>query len=118
MDDAAKKAFDFAQTVTTQILTLATAIVGLTVTFLDGKLKAYSSCTRLLLELGWLAFIVSIVAGVFTLMSLAGNLERPNAGKGAAPSIYAGNIRLFATCQVVFFLIALGFTIAFGWSAA
>lgn len=115
-DTAGAKAFDFAQETTKQILTLSSAIVAVTVTFIASNLKTYPSATRTWLELGWLFYLVSIALGVATLMSLSGNLERP--GDGKEPSIYSPGIRICAILQILTFLAALVCTVIFGSKAA
>ncbi len=111
-DEPGSKAFDFAQDTTKQILTLASAIITVTVTFLLGDLKNVSSSAQTVIEIGWGVYVLSILFGVLTLLNLSGNLERP--GDGKSPSIYAGSIRCFSALQVITFVIAVGVTIAFG----
>ncbi len=120
MSEALQKAFDFAQATTTQVLTLSSAIVTITVTFLNGELKSYATATRTWLEAGWLLYLLSVLGGVVTLMALSGNLERPNKPTEAAkpPSIYRSNIRWPSAFQLVTFFLAVGCTLVFGWKAA
>jgi hypothetical protein len=109
MSDPEQKAFDFAQETTKQLLTLATAIFALTLTFIKEianteKAKDVLGC----LHWGWGFYIASVAFGVLTLMMLAGNLERPHSG--AKPSIYGANIVVTSIGQVATFAIALIFT--------
>lgn len=114
LDTARGKAFDFAQETTKQLLTLATAIFALTLTFAKAIVDDDRGAEAVVewLYVAWALYLVSVAAGVVTLMMLAGNLER--AHRGGAPSIYAGNTRWAAATQVVAFFLALGFTFAFG----
>jgi hypothetical protein len=105
------KAFDFAIDTSKQLLTLATGIIALTVTFAKDVTGDTSGCADVLLAVAWVLYILSIVAGVGTLMTLTGNLERP---QSAEASIYAGNIKLFAGCQVGTFLLGIVLTVVFG----
>ena len=57
-------------------------------------------------------FFLSIVAGMLTLLSLAGNLE-----KAERPSIYGKNIVPFSLAQIACFAAALACTLAFGFMA-
>lgn len=107
------KAFDFAQDATRQLITLSTAVIALTVTFLTDVVKAASSGSARVLQLAWICYFISIVFGVFTLLGLAGNLERP--GKTGKPSIYRLNIRVSSHVQVLSFCIAVLLTFVFGW---
>jgi hypothetical protein len=108
-----EKAFDFAQDMTKQVLTLCTAIITITLTFLSNKISSYSHLARHLLELGWLGYLVSILFGLLTLMALSGNLERPY-DRSKPPTIYAGNIRFLSAVQLVTFLAG---TVLIGWFA-
>lgn len=115
------KAFDFAQDTTKQIVTLASGIIAITLTFLNGKLHNYASSTRTWLEVGWLLYLISIMCGVVTLMALSGNLERPGTDKANnanEPSIYRGNIKWPAIGQLLLFLAATACTLVFGFKAS
>ena len=128
------KAFDFAQETTKQLLTLATGILALTLTFLKDIVSGAPTGTRHWLEWGWGVYIISIVFGLLTLMSLSGNLERPtmtktrdSSGKKVKvgdkeqeewrSSIYCGSIRFFATLQDMTFLVATILVVIFGIKA-
>jgi hypothetical protein len=108
-----EKAFDFAQEATKQLITLATGVIALTVTFLTDVAANASSGSARVLQAAWILYFISIVAGVFTLLSLAGNLERP--GDNAIPSIYRRNIVVFSLAQVLCFCAAILLTLIFGW---
>jgi uncharacterized membrane protein len=107
-DDRSQKAFDFAQEVTKQLITLSTSIVALTITFLHDIIGGGTSGDGLL-KAAWILYASSVVFGVLALMALTGNLEQQN------PTVYAGNVRAMSIVQVALFLAALAFTIAFGF---
>jgi hypothetical protein len=113
LDKRVEKAFDFAQEATKQLITLATGIIALTITFLTDVLETEGSAG--FLQAAWVMFLVSIVFGMLTLLALAGNLERPGEGRG--PSIYRGNIVAFSACQVLAFSVAMTLTLVFGFKA-
>ena len=79
-----QKAFEFAQEAAKQLITLSTPIIALTVTFLTDVVEAAPTSSARILQAAWVAYFLSIVAGVFVLLNLAGNLERP--GENATPS--------------------------------
>jgi hypothetical protein len=114
LDPRNDKAFAFAQESTKQLLTLSTAVLALTLTFL--KDVADKSAPKWIISVGWIGYVLSIVFGILTLMALAGNMEGEG-GDSSQPSIYAGNIRLLAGLQVLTFIGALGFTVWFGIKA-
>jgi hypothetical protein len=89
LDSRRAKSFDFAQELTKQLITLATGIIALTITFRKEVVGPSGHGETALLEIAWIALILTVVFGVGVLMTLAGNLER---GAEQA-SIYAGNTR-------------------------
>jgi len=113
MNDQTSKAFDFAQETTKQLLTLATGIIALSITFLKDFVGEAPAGTKAWAVAAWFVFLLSVVFGLLTLMSLTGVLGSPV----AAPSIMAGGVRLFSVLQVAAFLIALVLTTIFGAKA-
>lgn len=112
MDPRIEKAFDFAQESTKQLITLATAVIALTITFLTDVVKTAPAGSAPFLKAAWVLYLLSIVFGIFTLLSLTGNLE-----KEESPSIYRGNIVVFSMSQVLSFGCALALTLVFGFKA-
>lgn len=116
LSEGERKAFDFAQETTKQLLTLATAIFALTLTFIKDVASGEEGKEALgWLHWGWGLYIASIAFGVLTLMMLAGNLEKPHGGQ--RPSIYGANIVVVAILQVIAFGVALVLTAVFGIKA-
>ncbi|WDF56896.1 hypothetical protein [Mucilaginibacter sp. KACC 22063] len=74
MKENQKKAFDFAAETTKQLITIATAIITLTVTFSKDILGGAQESTKTFLIWTWGVFIVSIIMGIGTLMALTGRL--------------------------------------------
>jgi hypothetical protein len=121
LSERAKQAFTFASDVTKQLMTLSTGVVALTITFSRDILGGVSDerVTILffawqvkethLLASAWLVYLVSIIFGIATLMTLTGNLDRSR-----SDSVYAGNIRLLSMVQIVLFLVATFAIIRFG----
>ena len=110
MDDQRLKAFEFAQELTKQLLTLATAIFALTLTFVEDIAGPDPAIEWL--YWAWALYIASVLFGIASLMLLAGNLERSHGG--GPPSIYAGNTRAAAALQILSFTAALVLTLVFG----
>jgi hypothetical protein len=110
MDEQRKKAFDFAQETSKQLITLATAIIGLTVTF--GKdFAGVQGCARFLAIGSWVLFLLSILFGLITLMALTGSLEPQDA---TPPSIRGSNVTAPAAIQILLFFLALLAAVVFG----
>ena len=113
MNEQQKKAFDFAQDTSKQLITLATAILSLTITFAKDFVGSVHGCPRLLAILSWALFLVSIGFGLLTLMALTGSLERADS-ESTTPSIRAKNVTAPAIAQVLSFFLALLLTVWFG----
>lgn len=110
--DRIEKAFDFAQETTKQVITLSTGIIALSVTLLkDVFAESASAFQGALLVAAWVAYLISIIAGIATLQSLTGNLERTTSG---TPSVYSTGIRIVSGVQLVLFLIGTALMVWFG----
>lgn len=113
MDDQTKAAFVSASDTAKQLITLASGILVLEVTFakniMDAKLDQNA---KYLLTGSWILFLLSVMAGVWTLLALTGSL-----GKLAAltpKTIYGDNVKIPAFLQILLFLGGLGFSVWFG----
>lgn len=116
MDEQRKKAFDFAQDVAKQLITLATAVITITLTYNKDFAKHATEGNRQLVVFSLYLFLVSILFGLWTLMALTGNLQ-PTSGSGT-PSIRTANVTLPAILQIICFLVAMFLVILFGINAA
>ena len=113
LSDATAKAFDFAQDVTKQVLTLATAIIAVTITFFKDFAGHATYATKVVMGCSWIAYLVSVILGLWTLMALTGTLQ-PLRPVDARLSIQGSNVRLPAFLQLIFFLIALILSVCAG----
>jgi len=121
LSERAKQSFTFASDVTKQLITLSTGVIALTITFSkdilggvsDERVRilffAWEVKETHLLAGAWLVYLVSMIFGIATLMTLTGNLVR-----GSSPSVYAINIVLLSSVQIVLFLVATFAIIRFG----
>ena len=109
MDEQEKLSFKFAFNATKQLMTLATGIIALTITFSKEYLKTDGSDFKFLAIIGWLLFLLSIAFGQWTLHALTGSL----ALKEEKTSINNWNVRFPSMLQVFTFIIALGISIFF-----
>jgi hypothetical protein len=108
MNDNVGKAFDLAQDSSKQLLTLASGIVVVTITFFDDFGRHAPFLAKVMLGIGWLGYLISVLAGIFTLQTLAGNLQ------SADLDIYANNTKIFSITQIITFLLALLLTVVAG----
>jgi hypothetical protein len=113
VDESTKKAFDFAAETTKQLLTLSTAIIALTITFSKDMVQKVPAGALTSLVWAWLAYILSIVFGIWTLMALTGTLQ-PKQRVSGTPSIWGRNVTIPASLQILSFLAGLILTVGFG----
>jgi hypothetical protein len=108
MTDEMKKAFDFAADLTKLLVTLASGLIALAITFSKDFVHPPASALPYAYW-SWSLFLVSIGLGILTLATLTGNLA-----KTANPSPYAGNTTLFSILQYLTFGAGLTLTVVFG----
>lgn len=117
MNDQINKAFDFAQEIAKQLISLATAVITVTLTFSHDFATHATGWIRELVPCSWGLLLFSIVAGIWTLMALTGNLQQlgPNS---QPPSIRTRNVTFPAIVQILSFLFGMLLVILFGALAA
>lgn len=120
--DRLKKAFDFASDSSKQLITLATGIVTLTITFAKDIFTGAPTSLKYLLAAAWLLYLVSILGGLATLLALTGTLEPiTEEEKKKEPSIRGTNVTSPSMLQLgAFFLGTLciiSFAIAASWAS-
>jgi len=103
-----------------QIITLGSALIGVTVTFADKFREVATPGVRLaaspLLGWAWIAFVASILFAVLTLMAVTGSLnEIDQMGSESQPE--RGNTKIWAAPMLLSFLIGLILTAIAGWGA-
>lgn len=93
-----------------QIITLATAMIGLTVTFAkEFKPDNTDLSVPWTLQASWAAYLISVIFGVMVLMAITGTLNECDKTKKAGDT-NSSNIRIPAAICILSFLIALIFT--------
>lgn len=115
MDEKIKTAFEFARDTTNQLITLATGIIAIEITFAHDFVKSVAPEARRYALFSWLAFLLSVFFGVWTLLALTGTLEPKQ--PTVAISIRGRNIRIPSALQIILFLIGLALTITFAAKA-
>ena len=114
LEERQKKAFDFVSDYTKQLITLATGIITLTVTFLGDELKASSVWSKSLLIASWGLFTLSICFGIMRLMALTGNLDPIKQGTKPNLTITSANVRKTGMAQILAFALGLFLSVVFG----
>jgi hypothetical protein len=117
MDTKTQKAFDFASDAVKQLVTLSSAIIAFTVTFLHDLVGVGATSTSGLSVPGlvvasWVMYGISILFGAWTGFRLTGQLTT------STPSIEAGGVTLWTGVCVVAFILGTGCLVAYGISLA
>jgi hypothetical protein len=112
MTDEQKLSFDFARSVTVQLITVASAIITLGVTFFEkfrptGGTPGWGTC----LIVSWSFLALSVVGGFWSWLAQTGTLAKPG---NLGLTIYRPNIMFPASIQIVAFVVGLVLTIVYG----
>lgn len=115
MNDQLKAAFASATETVKHTLTLASAILTVSVTFLKDVNKAPTSFQVWILEISWVSLLLAVLFGIATLAALTGTLAR--AERFDADILYQANIRAPMTLTFMCFLAGLTFTAWYGMAS-
>jgi hypothetical protein len=74
MNEQLKLAYEFASTLSRELITLAVGILALSVTFAKDIIRAPRKTQMVLLATSWGLYLISILAGISSLMGLTGSL--------------------------------------------
>lgn len=114
LSDQRKAAFDYASDTTKQLITLATAIIAVSITF-STDIISNTTAHRWALVTAWIIYLVSIAFGVWALLAMTGTLELASGDETAVPSIRGSNVRFPSIIQILAFVTATGFLVAYAW---
>ncbi len=107
--------FEYAQTLVTQLITLATGIIALSITFVKDILKNNAQAVTWPLMSAWIAYLLSICFGILTMMALTGSVFAITENPGASNSVtYGPNIGRPALAQILTFLMGTILLIVYG----
>jgi hypothetical protein len=104
----APASFDFAKELTTQVITLSTAVIGVSTTFAK-DLSRVDTWTRRQLHASWICFLLAVVLGLLTLGALTGILG--TSAHVSANGVYSSNVVFLSQCQFLFFLAGVALLI-------
>jgi hypothetical protein len=111
MTEPQKLAFSLAFDLAKQLITIATGILALTVTFRK-DIAGGANKVEKWLKIAWVAYLLSVLSGIWTMMALTGSLM-PTPPQ-APVLIFEENVRRPAAAQVLFFLAATLSLILYG----
>jgi cytochrome bd-type quinol oxidase subunit 2 len=110
-DDRRQAAFEYASGATKQLLTLATGIIAVSITF-STDIIANTTAHRWALITAWIVYLGSIVFGIWALLAMTGELEQTQANP-PDPSIRGGNVVAPSALQIIAFLVATVFLVLY-----
>lgn len=98
-----------------QIVTLATALLAFTVTFVEkfGDATQGTRTTPHYLQWGWVAYVLAILFAIWAIMAIVGTMTVVESGTNPNPS--RSNVRLPAALMILAFLAAIVLTVLAGW---
>ena len=112
MDEQTKAAFASASDTSKQLITLATGVLALEITFAKDVISAIDKTVGVLVGASWILFLFSVAAGIWTLLALSGTLGQ---AKSLTPGAISGsNVRIPAILQILFFIGGLLLSVWFG----
>ena len=112
MDEQTKAAFTSASDTSKQLITLATGLLALEITFAKEIVVKLDTNSKCYVGVSWVLLLLSVMAGVWTLLALTGSLSQASAP--TPTSISGTNVRIPAILQILLFLGGLILTVLFG----
>lgn len=112
MDEHTKAAFASAADICKQLITLATGVLALEITFVKDIAPHPGNLDVWLLESSWTMLSISVLAGLTALMALAGSAGQDTPPKASA--IYGSNVKFPMLVQILGFVIGLVLSVVFG----
>lgn len=106
-------AYKFANDLTIQLITLASGILALSITFMRDVVKSNSPTWAL--KGAWIILLLSVCCGIWTLMGITGDIFRITTGpEELRPSSYGPNIIIPSAFQITSFVTAIILLIIYG----
>jgi len=105
-ENRAIKSFDAVGDVTKQLITLATGIIGVSITFGKDLYSGGPLWTRIVLVGGWIVFLLSIVFGVLTLQAIAGRFDSASRPFRGEITVYDSQVNGTSLLQNILFGLA------------
>ncbi|MGK7896188.1 MAG: hypothetical protein AB4372_21890 [Xenococcus sp. (in: cyanobacteria)] len=109
MEEQLKMAIMQAVGLAQELINLSSAILVLSIAFVNNILKESKLCDRSLLSVSWIFYLLTIIAGIWTRMAITGSLADGPKPMGTMES----NIRLPAAIQIILFVMATLFFLVF-----
>ncbi len=113
--DASLAGFQSANDLAKQLITLATGSLALSITFTKDILKTNVPVVTWPLKIAWVAWLLSVCFGIWTMMALTGRVFEITGNSEASKSVgYATNVSIPALLQIVMFVLGIALLILHG----
>ena len=113
--DASLAGFQSANDLAKQLITLATGSLALSITFTKDILKTNVPVVTWPLKIAWVAWLLSVCFGIWTMMALTGMVFKITGNPEASKAVtYAANISIPALLQIVMFVLGIALLILHG----
>ncbi|HYR08420.1 MAG TPA: hypothetical protein VEQ60_11645 [Longimicrobium sp.] len=109
-----KLGFELVRDLSSELITLATGVIALSVTFARELFQGIPERGRLAVKVAWVLCLVSVIFGVLQMMAITGALVPPDGRFGVLDTV-PENARLFGGIQIVTFMLGLLAIIVFAW---
>ena len=96
-----------------QLITLATGILALSITFIKDVLKNNGPVITRPLKWAWFLYLFSVIFGIWEMMAITGSLFLL-VPSPTPTTLYGSNVRIPALLQILTFLLATIFLIVYG----
>lgn len=111
MDEHTRYAFSSAADTSKQLVTLATGLLALEITFIKDVFSEPTNFDVWMVEASWVLLTLSMFTGLATLMALTGAAGQERAPRAA--DIYKANVKVPALLQVISFCIGVVLSVVF-----
>ncbi|HXQ69593.1 MAG TPA: hypothetical protein VN844_03870 [Pyrinomonadaceae bacterium] len=113
--DSSLAGFQSANELAKQLITLATGILALSITFTKEAVRSSGLIVTWPLKLAWIAWLLSVCFGIWTMMALTGMIFKITENVDALkPVTYGTSIRIPASLQILMFLLGIALLIVHG----
>jgi hypothetical protein len=113
--DVSLAGFQSANELAKQLITLSTGILALSITFTKDILKNRGQVVTWPLKSAWIAYLLSVCFGIWTMMALTGMIFKITEHPGAYKSVsYGTSISIPAFLQILAFVLGTILLIVYG----
>lgn len=113
--DSSLAGFQSANELAKQLITLATGVLALSITFTKEALRSNGLIVTWPLKWAWIAWLLSVCFGIWTMMALTGMIFKVTENVDAFESVtYGTSIGIPASLQIFMFVLGIALLIFHG----